>query len=296
MRTSYNDLAIDFSIDYINFTALSFVFEKFLRSIPAHSHSSNSYEIHYIPYGKGHVKIDNVTYDIVPNTLYVTGPFVEHGQIPLKEDPMVEYCIYFKIKKKTIDKKKIESGSYIQLFEKTKFWFGPDTQNLHPLMQQIFYELENKYTGYMTQVETLLQQLVVKIIRNYENKIKSKNQFTHINLVDSKYLVIEECFLYEYSTITLDILSRRLGLSPRQTERLLRQHYGKTFLQKNAQAKMSAASMLLLDQNKRITDIARDLGYSSVEHFSTAFKRYHHESARNYRKILITQQETTERT
>lgn len=286
MRTSYNDLNINFSIDYINFNALNFTLEKFLRSIPGHSHSDNSYEIHYIPYGKGQVKIDNIVYDVVPGTLFVTGPHIEHEQIPLIDDPMVEYCIYFKIEKINQNKKKENSNSYIQLFKNTKFWFGLDNQNIHPLMQQIFYELENKYTGYMTQVETLLQQLVVNLIRNYENKIKSINQFESSNLVDRKYLIIEEFFLYEYRSITLSTLSNRLGLSSRQTERLLKQHYGKTFLQKNAEAKMSAASILLLDHKKRITDISVDLGYSSVEHFSNAFKRYYHESARSYRNKL----------
>jgi AraC-like DNA-binding protein len=183
----------------------------------------------------------------------------------------------------------IESNDsdFIQIFESTRFWFGQDTRNLHPLMQQIFYELENRYTGYMTQVETLLQQLVVQIIRNYENKNKSINQFRHANLVDSKYLIIEECFLYEYRDLSLGILSKRLGLSPRQTERLLKEHYDKTFLQKKAEAKMSAASIMLLDKDKRITDIAIESGYSSVEHFSNAFKKYYKESARNYRKTHL---------
>lgn len=325
MRTFYNDLDIKFSIGGIKFHALSFALEKFMRAIPSHSHSNNSYEIHYIPYGRGQVKIDGAAYEIVPNTLYVTGPNIEHEQIPFKEDPMVEYCIYFKIERTKTSRRGIDANgdaketsninsnidtenashnsikrsihssygyitdnrannSYIHVFEKTRFWFGQDTRNLHPLMQQLFYELENRYIGYMTQVETLLQQLVVQVIRNYEYKNKSINQFRHTNLVDSKYLVIEECFLYEYRDLSLGILSKRLGLSPRQTERLLKEHYGRTFLQKKAEAKMSAAAIMLLDKDKRITDIALESGYSSVEHFSNAFKNYYKESARNFRK------------
>ena len=282
----YNNLDICFSIDHVNFYALNFALEKFLYSVPAHSHSKNSYEIHYIPYGKGQLKISSATYEVVPNTLYVTGPSVEHEQIPDKEDPMVEYCIYFKIAKRNTIPKKAGASSFLQLFENTKFWFGQDTQDLHPLMQQIFFEMENKYTGYMIQVETLLQQLVVRLIRNYENRIKSSVQFKPSNLTDSRYFMIEKCFLFEYQNITLDSLSKRIGLSPRQTERLLKQYYGKTFLQKCTEAKMSAASVLLAEKERHITDIAYDLGYSSVEHLSNAFKRYYHESPRTYRKKL----------
>lgn len=287
MRISYNDLDIKFSMENTNFYALHFACERFLRSIPSHSHSDNSYEIHYIPFGKGTVKIDQVIYQVVPNTLYITGPHVEHEQIPDKEDPMIEYCIYLKLEKKSHDKKKEKQSSYLQLFETTRIWFGRDSQSIHPLMQQIFLELEKKYTGYMKQVETLLQQLIIQLIRNYESRQKSQSQTKPTDLAYSKYFIIEEYFLFEYTKLSLEDLSDRLGLSQRQTERLLKKHYGKTFLQKKSEARMSAASILLMDPNKRITDIALDLGYSSVEHFSNAFGRYYHKSARDYRKSNI---------
>lgn len=287
MRISYHDIDIKFSMEHINFYTLHIVCERFLRSIPSHCHSDNSYEIHYIPYGQGKVKIDKVEYQVVPNTLYVTGPHVEHEQIPDKDDPMIEYCIYLKLEKKNNDKRNEKYNSYLQIFEKTKSWFGQDSQNIHPLMQQIFSELDKKYTGYMKQVETMLQQLVILMIRNYENCKHSQNHAKSLDLSYSKYFIIEEYFLYEYKDLTLDTLAARLGLGPRQTERLLNQHYGKTFLQKKMEARMSAASLLLMDPGKRITDIALNLGYSSVEHFSNAFKKYYNKSAREYRKANV---------
>lgn len=287
MKISYNNLNMKFSMEHMDFSAIHFVSERFLRPIPSHSHSDNSFEIHYIPYGKGKVKIDHNTYHVVPNTLYITGPHIEHEQIPDKEDPMFEYCIYLKLEKKNNIKLKAKQDSYLQLFENTKVWFGQDNQNIHSLMQQIFLELDKKYTGYSQQVTALLQQLVIQLIRNYENINQSQLQSKSLDLDYSKYLIIEEYFLYEYTELSLDTLSNRLGLSPRQTERLLKQHYEKTFLQKKTDAKMSAASILLMDKNKHITDIALDLGYSSVEHFSNAFKRYYHISARDYRKDLL---------
>lgn len=287
MRTLYNELNIGFSIEHIHFYAQNFVFEQFFRSIPCHSHGADSYEIHYIPYGKGQVQINNVRFDVVPNTLYITGPHIEHAQIPCKENPMVEYCIYLKIDSKLTSCKKIKPNSFISLFADTKSWFGTDHQNIHGLMQMIFHELEHKSTGYMVQVETLLKQLIIHIVRNYENKKESKSFFEPSNLTDNKYIIIEECFLYEYQDITLEKLASRLGLSNRQLERHLQTYYGKTFLQKKSEAKMSAASILLADTTNTITDVAISLGYSSVEHFSAAFKRYYHMTAGTYRKSLI---------
>ncbi len=294
MRTRYTDLNIHFSIGNYAFYALNIVFERFLRSIPLHSHSRNSYEIHYIPYGHGKVRINNISYEVMPNTLYITGPHIEHEQTPDKKDPMTEYCIYLKLEKKYTSYNRPENEDFVSLFEKTFFWYGQDTQNIYSALQSIFYELEHQHTGYMTEVETLLQQLIVKLIRNYEYKNteqvrlegykKGSNvHFEPSNLFDRKYIIIEESFLYEYKDLTLETLSARLGLSPRQTERLLKEHYDKTFLQKKSEAKMSAALLLLADNSNSITQIANQLGYSSVEHFSTAFRRYYQKSARAYR-------------
>ncbi len=129
---------IRFTVEGTSFYALNIIFERFMRVIPAHSHGSDCYEIHYIPYGYGHALINGVSYEITPNTLFVTGPHVEHSQAPVSENPMQEYCIYIK---------KAKSGSpaldspIISLFENNIFWFGHVSQGVHELMRSIFREL-----------------------------------------------------------------------------------------------------------------------------------------------------------
>lgn len=284
MRTIYTDLNIQFTIDEMTFSVLNIICETFQRIIPEHSHGNNSYEIHYIPYGKGQIILDEEYYDITPNTLYITGPHIKHAQFPDIHDPMIEYCIYFKISQ-TQEKSTLHSNSsFTNLFQETRLWFGQDTQDLHSLFQQIFHELENEYDGYMTQVETMLSQLVVKLIRNYKHRQESKKHFSPSNLVDSKYIILEESFLYEHTQLTLDKLANRLGLSTRQTERFIRDYYGKTFLQKKTEANMAMAALKLSSSTDSITRISEDLGYSAIEHFSHAFKKYYGITARQYRK------------
>ena len=281
MRTVYTDLNIKTVINNTTFSVLNIAFERFLHSMPQHSHGNNSYEVHYIPYGHGQLNIDNQRYNITPNTLYMTGPHIKHEQIPIQNDPMAEYCIYFKINR---TEALSNDDSVAAKFEHTYFWFGQDTQDLYPLIQQIFFEFEHKYTGYMFQIEALLQQCIIKIVRNYENRQHSRLHFAPSSLVDSKYLIVEESFLYEYETLTLEQLSKKLGLSIRQTERFLKDYYGKTFLQKKTEAKMSMAKIYLDDDTLNISEIADRLNYSSIQHFSYAFRQYYGISASTYRK------------
>lgn len=279
MRTLYRDQNIRFYVEETELIVLNIVFERFSKGIPRHSHGMNSYEIHYIPYGRGSVIVEGESHKITPNTLYITGPHVEHEQIPDTANPMAEYCLYIK----TLPEQSGRPNDAIEAFQQTSFWLGQDTQDIHSSMLMIFQELEKEQTGYMTQIKSLLQQCIVKLVRNYENNKTSKNHFAPSNLADRKYIITEEYFLYEYQSLSLEVLAAKLGLSVRQTNRFLKNCYGKNFQQKKSEAKMSAASILLANKKYSITDIALELGYSSLEHFAVAFKRYYGMSAREYR-------------
>lgn len=284
MKTLYTDMDIHFCIDGVPVHALNIIFERFNRIIPSHSHGNGCYEIHYIPFGYGTLIANDRHYDIVPNTLYVTGPHVEHAQTPIHPDSMQEYCVYLKIQD-TYRHKKI--SPLMHAFISTSFWIGKDSLGVHSLMKQLFDELERHYIGYQNQVTLILSQLLIYMVRSYEQCQISHTVFARNNLTDSKSIIIEEYFLYEYQSLSLGILADRLKLSPRQTQRLLMESYGKSFQQKKTEARMSAAVILLSNRNKSITSIAEELGYSSAEHFSSAFHKYYEMSPREYRKHMI---------
>lgn len=289
MKTSYSDMDIQFTLDGTPIHVLNIIFERFSRAIPSHSHGSRCYELHYIPSGYGKLKADGKNYEITPNTLYVTGPHVEHAQAPQMSDPMQEYCVYVKLK---ADSHSHKTSSVLNRFAQTAFWIGQDTQGIHTLFRQLFWELEHQYTGYRLQVELLLSQILICMVRNYEQK-KDLSSYPAPNLqADKASVIIEEYFLYEYQNLSLDTLADRLKLSTRQTQRLLKEYYGKTFQEKKAEARMSAAAILLEDRERSITSIANLLGYSSVEHFSSAFRGYYQVSPRKYRQEIATPDET----
>lgn len=283
MKTLYTNMDIQFSMDNISIHALNIVFERFTRTIPSHSHGNGCYEIHYIPFGYGKLAANRQYYDISPSTLYITGPHVEHAQTPILSDPMQEYCVYLKIRGSS---QNLEKSPVIRAFTSMPFWIGKDTQGIHTLMKQLFSELEHRYTGHQNQVRLLLSQLLIYTVRNYEQHTTSQASFTHNNTAESKSIIIEEYFLYEYQSLSLEALADRLKLSTRQTQRLLMEYYGKSFQQKKTESRMSAAAILLSDRAKSITSIAEDLGYSSAEHFSSSFRNFYHVSPREYRKQL----------
>ena len=289
----YRDLKISFSIGDIFFNVISLSHEKIIKPYPRHAHSKNSYELHFVPQGQGTLVIENKKYDITPGTLFMTGPEVPHEQISARENPMTEFSIYLQVQHSASQKIPPESQkipSLVKTFLECSFWFGQAEQSIYSLTEKLFEELKTKAAGYELMVQTILPQLILSVARHYlgTQKTKSTAQDTppeqnQQTVSEKAYLIIEEAFLYDYKTITLTELARRVSLSERQTERLLVKHYGQSFIQKKTEARMSAASQLLCETNTSVAAIAEDLGYSSAEHFCNAFRKYYKISPRLFR-------------
>jgi AraC-like DNA-binding protein/mannose-6-phosphate isomerase-like protein (cupin superfamily) len=280
-----NDFYISFKIDNVTFGVTKISNQIITTTYPKHCHSKNSYEIHYIPFGYGTVIINNTSYEVSPNTLYITGPNVMHEQIPDSQNPMSEYGVYFDV---TFKRENVKKKSAVNTFLSNDFWFGQDNQNMILIFKQLFDELTNRFIGYTHNLESLCKMLIISITRNYENTSRSFPLLPEFSQDTARNLTVEDAFLYEYKTLTMDALSKKIGLSKRQTERLLKEQYGKTFLQKRTEARMSAA-LILLKSDKTVSQVAEIVGYSSSEHFTNAFKQFYGKSPRRYIAANITQ-------
>lgn len=286
MILEHPSVNVSFEIDNCLFHTLAIAHFLFDQSLPDHSHGSNCYEFHYIISGYGKVKLDNTYYDLKPNTFYVNGPHVVHSHIPFRENPMCEYVIHLQMDSSKARNSKNSSNSIVDLFQRQPYWIGEATQNLQNIVHQIFHEIDYQYLGYEESLKSLMQLLILSSVRALAEKDIIEPQIIHSSSIDTKSIIIDDYFLYEYRTLSLENLAERLGLSPRQTERYLKDHYNKTFIQKKTESKMSTAALLLSNRKNNITYISEELGYSSIEHFSTAFKRYYGCSPSEYRKKI----------
>lgn len=287
MKISYSDIDTHFTIDGVSIQPTNIVFEELTTAIPSHSHGSGCYEIHYVSAGQGRLLANGRYFDVTSNTLYITGPHVEHAQSSLPGAPMQEYCVCLQLKKP----KGKTFSPLLDAFCSTPFWLGQDTQDVFNLMKRLFLELGCHGIGWQNQVKLLLSQLVIYMVRNYQSDAGAQlrtagQEAPDISSVAHKSIIIEKYFLFEYQNLSLKELAGRLSLSPRQTQRLLMACYNKSFQEKKAEARMSAAAIFLGDKKRTISSVADALGYSSLEHFSTAFRKYYGTSPRDYRKTM----------
>ena len=254
---SISESGIKFQIDNLKIKVINVNYGVFYKPFPKHRHGKNFYEAHLVRSGSGKLIADGKEYDVKGGILYMTGPLVEHEQITNNEDPMDEYCIQFEIN----ESKNGKSGKTATFLKETIFWIGDDTQSMLRLFEMLTDECENKKIGYIQSVINLTNQIMVCLARNYAGSDQA-GDYAPITPDDKRMIIADECFMYSYKSITLDILSNRLNLSKRQTQRFLKKAYGKSFIELRTEKRRIKAKELI-SQGKSAAEAAVAVGYEN---------------------------------
>lgn len=87
------------------------------------------------------------------------------------------------------------------------------------------------------------------------------------------------------NNITLKMVSDYVGLSESHFSHSFTKNAGMTFTDYLTAIRIETAKKLMSTSNKKVYEIASDVGYSSVEHFSRIFKKVTGQSPNNYKSI-----------
>lgn len=235
----------------------------FSDDMPGQSLSKNRFELHYIENGKGSLCTKTNKHDLKKGVFYVTGPEIWYQRFTDRNEPLNEYCIYFQCEEKAKD-------LISEIFISTSFYFGENNSIIRYAFKQVM-QLENDSSIFSKQNQLIYVQLIMsELSALYTPSIKDSELST---LEDRKNIIIEDAFSYDYKDITLSSLSEKLGLRERQTQRLIKKFYGKTFSQKKTEARMKKAKQLL-NENMRVGEVSKAVGYSDTPAFEKAYKAY----------------------
>lgn len=264
-------------------------YRRFSEPLPRHSHGKNAFELHYVTEGKGTVIIGKEPYALSPGVLYMTGPNVSHEQIPDEAEPLTEFGLFFLMSEKGT------KSPLIRTFMQHDRWIGNASEEIRALAHAILEETTNSNYGFAQKIPLLLSELLIECARLFvsrshpvERKLPSPTQSIDVNMLqeENTLLVVDEIFLCRYADVTLEQLAAVIGLSKRQTQRLLNKYYNKSFSAMKLESRMAAAETLLRNSTYSITEISNKTGYSSIEHFTNAFKKFYKVSPGRYRGML----------
>ena len=192
------------------------------EDIAGHVHSQNSYEIHYIVGGKGKLITDKREYDLSEGVFFVTGPDVYHEQKTNKENPLTEVHCYLQV-----HDKKTKDVLVNAFFE--KHFYLKKHHSFKKYFTKLAVELGDRHVGYESVVNGCLDCVLTEYARGLIGDYGQTELKCSPDLNDKRYLQVEVEFMNNGENVTLTELSEKIGLSERQTQRLLRKYYGKNF-------------------------------------------------------------------
>lgn len=131
--------------------------------------------------------------------------------------------------------------------------------------------------------EQVLEQLheMAQLVMNEVRKTRFSSGQQMIEAIRN---YVDENFSYE---LTLASLADMFHLNETYLSGLFKTSVGVTFSDYVTKLRLSKATVLLEENELKLTDIATLVGYSSSSYFSTAFKKYYGKGPKEYREELL---------
>lgn len=168
-----------------------------------------------------------------------------------------------------------ESGTTaFSLFTKKSFPIGYR-------MRQIIEELAHKkYTGCFLEhyIEIKVLELLILYINEWTDSkaLPPQENQSEDERISKQMEQVRELLLADLSEAPgLKSLATAVGTNEFHLKVHFKAHFGKSVMAYLRSHKMEMAKKLLLESDRKITDIAESLGYRYATHFSAAFKKHH---------------------
>jgi len=231
-------------------------------------------------------------FDILPNTVQLVK--YSHGQVHLTvhSHETVEAFI-INIHKSFIKPEKAYFQNILPFARKSgPTAFSIFTKKSFPIgyrMRQIVEELAlKKYTGCFLEhyIEIKVLELLILFINEWtDSKVlpPQENQ-SEDERISKQMDQVRDLLLADLTeTPGLKSLAAAVGTNEYHLKVHFKAHFGKSVMAYLRSHKMELAKKLLLESNRKITDIAESLGYRYATHFSAAFKKHHGKLPKAYR-------------
>ncbi|MCS7460822.1 AraC family transcriptional regulator [Paenibacillus doosanensis] len=251
-------------------------------------HKHSEFEFHYIPRGKGKVILGETPYLLQEGMLYLTGPNLLHYQEADADEAMDELCLHIDIVKleDTADSGEgaelsAEWGHKWEVAEAEACIRQLQTLPARPAIDQYramdcfltayraWYENQ---PGLFTVIKQSIIQILLRTIRAYSSG--PRTDVPSRDMKHYRYQLAVQFIKDNYmEPLTLETVAERVQISPRQLQRIFREHTGGTFSEYIEQVRLSHICTELSLSEETIDQIAFRNGFSSANYLHYVFKK-----------------------
>lgn len=157
-----------------------------------------------------------------------------------------------------------------------------DDGAVYPLLRRILEEYQNKRPGYLELMRAYLIEILVlsmrQLVQVHVYQLRENSCQFIMDYVEEHYM----------EPVTLQAIAKKLHVSLPYLSQKFKTTAGLPFHEYLQRERMKQACRLLANTKKKIPEIAALSGYENTKFFNQLFKRYHHISPREYRKLYQT--------
>lgn len=250
-------------------------------------HKNPGIEIHYLKEGYLMWQCDGRIEPVLPDSIYFTMPWQEHGSIWEFEPGHYWYFIVIRTLMingslklpQELGFSDIENNQIIKLLTGFQGNCLGSTELIRTLMPLLIAELESPCDFHSAKVERMCAQIVLELAQMVQKPHSLQNNFT--NLKFSK--LIKTLHQHSQEPWSLEQMAKFLNLRPSRFIEVFRRFTGDSPKQYLLRLRIEKARKQLRDTEDKITDIALENGFSSSQHFAKVFEKFTGVNARTYR-------------
>ncbi len=281
------DSQYDLTYDDFNPTILFASKLKMVVEDKYHSHNDFT-ELTIILSGKGRYFVEEKVYDVEPGDIIVCNPGVHHKNIVTSpSEPTVEfftgfYDYHFKnMPPETIQLK--DGGYHLRLSADAR-------REVMKQCYEMLAENEARQIGKYFMLKARLMQVLLLMMREIVETPRPKQKSCNFESYNKSYAVKKIInYLnenYEHK-ISLDQIAHNMYLSPVYISKIFKEETGESPINYLIKIRLEKARDILEhSEDGSIKNIATEVGYDDVYHFSKLFKKYYGISPQNYRKSV----------
>lgn len=262
------------------------------HSLPAHH--NNGLEIVFIAAGQSTWQAENRTEQILPNSIFFTLPWQQHGSV-LTEEPGLE--LYFAVIH--LDRSYCKRASCIRFHPQIGLCAGLERSLSAALLRTRRHSLTAT-----TAIRWILPQLVEEAARPRRSRdavaglcrlalvelhrcldAQSPANRTHSKSMERVRRFVATLPEHAGESWTLEQMAKTCGLSRTRFAELARHLTGESPISLLNRVRIDRAKQMLADHQRSITDIAQRAGFDSSQYFARVFKTYAGCTAREYRQF-----------
>ncbi len=226
------------------------------------SHYHEFYEIYYLESGERYHFMDEELYKLTAGQFIIFKPYQLHHSYGEQNMPFSRILIYFNEDSIEVEEIRKIMDDMVGVYQ-----FSSDKNaEFYQLLTTLLKEQEERIEFYMSNMKSLLNQILVLLVRSKLAKrdVYSDNRITRIiSYIHQNYR----------KKISTEDLAKEFFISKWHLCREFKNYMHITIIQYINYTRITEAQKLLLEGTKSITEISSEVGFDSMTHFERVFKQ-----------------------